>query len=395
MADLQGLKKYVDLFFPAPLRDLLNIVKEAIRGGDETVIRIVTKNDFNRLAALSDRHKTEYSLFHYFQQHPSPALAEELKELREKITQQAVKSLRQLNELISLCRLFNKKGLRYAVIKGPHLARMLYGKEAVKVSVDLDIMLVNPVDLEAFHKSFPEAGYGCTQQHLMTGNWKQRLFVSAKREVHYFSRKAGCAVDLHVKPLANSILTAHRYRDFFADIVQEDFEGVTIPVLPVEKYFVYLCYHAACHRFSRLAWLLDIVQFYRLKKDGMEADKVLALARSLNMERPVWLAFAMMNLLFEVAIPEKIDACLQRYNSLEWMVKSCLKAIAYEKGEDLKFRARLSRMIYLIRLSRGFAGKMDVVLSIILRNIVLILFQPGGRPPLPLPMHRGKTQRSV
>ena len=380
-------------YFPVPLKDLLNIVNSVTSGSVETAIMTVDKEEYNMLVALSARHKTDYYLFSYFQQNPSPALVEEQNRLREKITRQAVKSLNQLNELISLCKRLNEEGLYYAVIKGPHLARMLYGKEAVKVSVDLDIMMVNRNDLRAFHEVFLGAGYACAEQRLMTGTWKQRLFVSAKREVHYFNRKAQCAIDLHVKPLANSILTAYRYRDFFADIEQDGFEGITMPVLPTEKYFVYLCYHAACHRFSRLAWLLDIVNFYRLKKDQMDDEKILAVARSLNMERPAWLAFAMMNLLFDVEISKEINSLLNQYRPLKWMVKSCLKAIAYEKGEDLKLRARFDRMIYLIRLNKGIAGKVDVVVSVILRNIVLALFQPAEKPPLPPP--RGRTQDSA
>lgn len=368
----------MNLQFPSQLKVLLDFVNAVTFGNVEEVLKNVDKDEYARLSALSTRHATDYSLFRYFQKNPSPDLAGEIKNLHAKITQQAIKSLRQLNELIALCRNLNEKGLCYAVIKGPHLARMLYGKEAVKVSVDLDIMVVNTDDLAAFHEVFLRAGYACSEQKLMTGNWKQKFFVSAKREVHYFSREARCAVDLHVKPLANTILTAHRYRNFFRDIRQEAFESITIPVLPTEKYFVYLCYHAACHRFSRLAWLLDIMHFYRQKKDVMDMNRVIAVAVSLHMKRSLWLAFAMMHLLFEVEIPEKTISFSERDKPFAWMMKTCLRAISCGREEDLTLNARFDRMVYLISLNKGLVGKVDVVLSMVMRHLVLLLFNHKG-----------------
>ena len=374
MADFTALDKFLEFFFPSQLRVLLNIVNAETSGNVESAIKTIDVNEFARLTELSARHKTDYYLFSYFQQNQSPVLAAKHKELREKITQQSIKSLRQLNELISLCKALNQKDIEYAVIKGPHLARMLYGNAAVKVSVDLDILMVKPGDLKAFHEVLAGAGYACMEQKLINGTWKQRFFVAAKREVHYYNHAAGCAVDLHVKPLANTILTAHRYKDFFSDIEQVPFEGITIPVLPHEKYFVYLCYHAACHQFSRLAWLLDIRKFYEQKQDTMEAEKILAVARYLNMERSVCLAFMMLNVLFDVAIPRSMKSSVEGSGLLKKLAINCLRAISLEKGGDLKLSPRFDRMVYLIRLNKGLAAKVDVLLSMVMRQGVGVVF---------------------
>jgi hypothetical protein len=380
MADFQQFKRQIDSYFNPLLKALLHLLNAEKSGNVQPILSPLVNDEFSKLAALSARHKTEYYLFVYFQQFPHLIPSEQLQQLRERITSQAVRSLRQLHELIALCKSLHQKGLSYAIIKGPHLARMLYGNEAVKVSVDLDILMVNPEDLPDFHAVIVHAGYACTQQKLLTGNWKQRLFISAKREVHYYNHMARCAVDLHVKPLANTILTAHRYRDFFADIEQVAFEGISIPVLPPEKYFVYLCYHAACHQFSRLAWLMDIRNFYTRKQDTLDIEKILAVARSLNMERPVWLAFYMLNILFDIEIPERIKSSFNGCSLMEWMAKNCLKAISCERGEDLKFRARFDRMVFLIRMNKGLAGKADVLLSMVMRKVVPYNSPQGGGP---------------
>jgi len=374
MDDFYAPKQLIDHYFHSQLKVLLNILNAEKSEKVTPALTAIDKDEYKQLFSISFRHKTDYYLFTYFQQYPNLIPSEQLQQIREKMTQQAVKSLRQLSELISLCKVLNKKGIQYVIIKGPHLARRLYGNAAVKVSVDLDILMVKPDDLPAFHVALTSAGYACVEQKLMTGTWKQRLFVSAKREVHYYNRVAGCAIDLHVKPLANTILTAHRYKDFFTDIEQAPFEGITIPVLPPEKYFIYLCYHGACHQFSRLAWLMDIRIFYLQIRDTMDGDKILSVARSLNMERMVLLAFMMLNLLFEVEIPGSIRSSVEHSSRLKKLVINCLVAISLERGGDLKLKPRFDRMVYLIRLNEGLTAKVDVLLSMVMRQGVGVVF---------------------
>ncbi len=50
----------------------------------------------------------------------------------------------------------NEKRIKYVCIKGPQLSRMIYGREALKDSVDLDIMLVNEYDLKIVHAILTE-----------------------------------------------------------------------------------------------------------------------------------------------------------------------------------------------------------------------------------------------
>jgi len=338
----------------------------------------VNVNEFSKLSTLSRRHSSDYYLFLFFQQFPHLISQEQMNQIRERITRQAVRSLNQLNVLILICSSLNNNNIKYTIIKGPHLARTLYGNESTKVSVDLDIMMVNPNDLSDFNRILADLDFACTEKKLLTGSWKQKLYIAAKREVHYFSRIAGCAVDLHVKPFANTILTQWRHRNFFSDLERIPFEGITIPVLPPEKYFVYLCHHGACHQFARLGWLMDIRNFYDQRKEILVMDKILSVAGSMNTKRSVTLAFYMLEALFHDPVPEKIKQTTDRSGTLEWLAVNCLKAVSHEKGEGMTLKARFDRIVYLVKLTKGFAGKVDVVLSVLLRHLVLLLFGPKG-----------------
>lgn len=380
MADCAQYRRILEVYSDPAFKALLHIVNGSPFKNEDSYPIQSDKVDFLELSRLSGKHATDYYLHKYFQLYPKLLSQDWLQQHRDRMTRQAARSLRQLNELISVCNQLNNRNLPYAIIKGPHLARMLYGNSAIKVSVDLDILMVNPEDLFGFHAVFINAGYNCHEQKLLTGSWKQKLFISAKREVHYFNPIARCAVDLHVKPFANTILTHKRYRNFFSDLERVPFEGITVPVLPDEKYFVYLCHHGACHQFARLGWLLDIRNFYNQQKEILAMDKILSVAGFMNTKRSVTLAFYLLEALFDVPMPEKLKQSTIHPGIIEWLAEKCLKAISYKNGESLTLKARFERIVYLVKLTKGFAGKTDVVLSVFLRHLVLFLFGPKSRP---------------
>jgi hypothetical protein len=379
MTDVNGFRRRITILSDPYLKALLDILGKGATGRNELVVSNHDVHEFRKLVLLSDRHATDYYLFLYFQKYSHLILPDQLSCLRDKITRQAIRSLGQLGELISICQHFNNRGLKYTIIKGPHLARMLYGNSAVKVSVDLDILMVNPENLFDFHSVFINAGYSCYEQKLLTGSWKQKLYISAKREVHYFKRKSGCTIDLHVKPLANTIITQHWCRNFFSDLQYLPFEGITIPVMPPEKYFVYLCHHGASHQFSRLGWLLDIRNFYNRQIEILRIDIILSVAAYLNTQRSVYLTFYLLEGMFNDPMPEKIKKAMgPTGRTIEWLAMNCLKSISYEKGDNLTLRARFGRIVYLMKLTKDLAGKVDVVLSVFLRHLMQILFGHKG-----------------
>lgn len=374
MADNSNHTRIFEICSDPSFKALLHIINDStIENGNSYPVLSDTV-EFMAINRLSRKHAMDYYLQKYFQQNPHFLSQDQLQQLRERLTRQAVRSLNQLNELILICKSLNNKNIPYTIIKGPHLARMLYGNESVKVSADLDILMANPNDLSDFHRILVDLDYACSIKNLLAGSWKQKLYIAAKREVHYFNPSARCTVDLHVKPLANTIITQHRCRDFFSDIQHLPFEGINVPVLPPEKYFVYLCHHGACHQFSRLGWLLDIRNFYDQQKEIMVMDKILSVADSIKAERSVYLAFYLLEGLFHVPMPEKIKQAVDKSGSIEWLAVNCLKAISQEKNDSLTIKARLDRIFYLMRLARGFAGKVDVVLSVFLRYLVKYLF---------------------
>jgi len=343
---------------------LLNVLQE---NSESQVIQRFINSE--RLIRLAEIHKVAYQLMVFARQHPDLFNGEQIEYLDNHCRQAALRSLTQLHELKQIAKQFRGKGIPFAVIKGPQLARMLYGREAMKESVDIDIMLVNQRDLKDAHDVLTGLGYTrSTLNHYKT-SIGGRIFLIAKREVQYISPVSQCIIDLHVRPGANTYLTAGLFRDFFTGLTEVDLEGTMIPVLPQEKYLVYLCYHGSLHQFSRLAWLLDIRAFLQLKKDALDYIKLLEIAQRLRAERAVFLAMHLLRDYFGDKMPESLKNHDIRSRRMKFLVNRCQRLIGEDEEYGVSWRGRIGKLVYMMLLIRGYAGKVDLVYGIFMRML--------------------------
>ena len=329
----------------------------------------VLQSDFDqeRFMMLSMMHKVNYQVLQYARQHTGFLSADRIEKLGSKCRQIALVSLVQLEELVRVTRHLHEKGVSFAVIKGPQLTRMLYGREAIKESADLDIMLMHRDDFDRTHELLVELGYTWSNLNQHKRPFSKKIFLLAKREVQYTSPVTRCHIDLHVRPGANTYLTAGSFRNFFSDFENYDLEGVKMPVPPLEKYLAYLCYHGSLHRFSRLAWLLDIRAFLSLNHGVLDHQKLLSVARSLRSERSLFLAMRLLQEYFGDEIPEPLKGQVPGSARMNSLVAGCRRMIDKDEKYGTSLPGRTGKLLYMMLLIKGFAGKIDFLYGIILR----------------------------
>jgi hypothetical protein len=326
--------------------------------------------NISRLIRLAVRHKVVYQLLRFAQQYPPLFTPDQLLKLENRSRHNAQRSLTQLSEMKTIAGSFNEKGIGYVCIKGPQLARMIYGREALKESVDLDIILVDNNNLSRVHVLLSELGYTRSNLNQYPGAWRRKIFLTAKREVHYFNQQNKCSIDLHIRPGANTYITEKRFKGFLSRLKAFDLEGKSIPVLPDEAYFVYLCYHGALHQFSRLAWLLDIRAFMQIKSAKLDFSQVSFIARSLQLERCVYLAFVLLKDYFGEEPVGKNDNMPAR---MRFLAASCHRMLDREPQYGLSLRGRIDKFIYIMVLLKGLAAKIDWIYGIIMRQLIRII----------------------
>lgn len=351
------------------IKMLLDLVK-----GDDLPDISLAGVDISRLLRLAYRHKVIYPMLLFAKKYPESFTKEQIQQLDERNRRVARKSLIQLQELKKIVDVFAENEISFACIKGPQLSRMLYGHQAIKESVDLDILLTedNRRRLQMIHSLLEQMGYTQSNLNEYPGKWRRKIFLIAKREIHYFNSQTGCAIDLHIRPGANTYLTAKNFRGFLNELKTFDLDCTRVPVLPDESYFVYLCYHGALHQFMRLAWLLDIRAFLQLKYQTLELNKVARIARALNVERSVHLALLLLKQYF--GDDYKMVSQLKNKSSLiQQLANRCYSMLGCDPGYPLSLKGRFDKVVYIMKLVKGLRGKIDWFYGILTRQLIKLI----------------------
>ena len=318
---------------------------------------------------LAGMHKVSYPLLKYMQDHPGDFSDDQAEKLAVRCRRNAVRSLTQLHEMIRVTGNLEKSGATVVAVKGPQLARMLYGREALKESVDLDLMLVREAGTDRAYTRLKELGYMQSDLDQHTGRISRKIFLTAKRELDFLNPENGCRIDLHVRPGSNAYLTARFFKGFFADLETYDLEGSPVWVLPTEQYLVYLCYHGGLHQFSLLGWLLDIRTFLEVKRDKLDLEKIVRLARGIRAERSLFLALRLLNTCFGDEIPAVLEKRIPRNWRMRFLVKHCLRMLPRESGYGFTLPGRFGKLVYTMVLIRGIAGRIDLLFGIFMRMV--------------------------
>ena len=325
--------------------------------------------DSGKLVRLAVMHGVTYPLYVYAQGHPGIVTPSQLEGLADRCKKNAIRSLDQLHELIRTAGDFQQAGIPAVVLKGPQLARMVYSREALKESVDLDILLVRDADLEKAHLLLTGAGYSQSNLNAHPGKLSRKIFLIAKREVHYFNPRNKSHIDLHIRAGANTYLTAGSFRHIFDETDTFDLDGQPVTILAREQYLVYLCYHGALHQYSRLAWLMDIRAYVQAYKEVLNYPKAITLAREMKLETCLFLAFALLEHYFEDEVPVVIKQVIPRNKRFSYLVNSCYKMLSRDPGFGLTISGRTNKLVYIMRLMNNMPARVDWIYGICMRFV--------------------------
>lgn len=330
---------------------------------------LLTDEPFNadRLLLLAERHCVNYQLFVFAQAHPGILKSSQVEILAVRCRKNAFRSLNQLHELIRIAGELRKSGIPAVVVKGPQLARMIYGREALKESLDLDILLVQGTDLQKAHTLLTVAGYTQSNLNEHKGKLSRKFFLIAKREVHYFNPRTRSHIDLHVRAGANTYLTEKLFSHIFDELDTFDMDGQPVTIFSREQYLVYLCYHGALHQFSRLGWLMDIRAFLKTFRDVLDYEKTIMLSRNIKSETGLFLTFSLLEKYFGDEVPALIKESMPGNKRFSFLVTSCTKMVSQEPGAGLNLKGRASRIFYLMRLISNWPGRIDLLYGVFMR----------------------------
>lgn len=188
------------------------------------------------------------------------------RQLRAVYMQNVLRAQRLQNEQQYLLLRLAARRIAVQALKGTSLSALLYGDIAARQTADIDL-LIPPQQLAACDAALGEMGY------LRRARGDIGLYAGAQ-ELLYIKREGDVtfAVDLHQRllPYANEDGLATQIRAW----------GLTPALL-----LLFLCVNQITHRFSRLKYLVDVVQQLRLAAapaNGVDWKEFVRVARGLE-----------------------------------------------------------------------------------------------------------------
>lgn len=177
-------------------------------------------------------------------------------------------------QLLQLVFLLKEKGISILPIKGPALAQHAYKDIALRPFSDLDI-LAKRDDLQEISSTLLDMGY---QNEKSLSALIHPFILKKSSDISFIHPDTGVVIELHWKLLKSVHEGLSNIPALFKQSITLPFQNTELSSLPLEEEFLYLCIHAAKHRFERIEWMNDINRLYELYCTTYDWNKLLDMA---------------------------------------------------------------------------------------------------------------------
>ena len=306
--------------------------------------------DWDELVSLSSTHGVLPLLHRHLANAAWPArpipvaAAATFRAMAERIAQ---RGLFLADELAALLRVFDEHQLRVVPLKGPILARQLYGSPAMRPVNDIDL-LVAEGDVPRVSELLAERGYGPLMGR------READAGSAHRmgmdHVSFVAKAATHRVEVHYSlhaPLGRRRLGIDTISDALESV---SFLGAPALVMEPARLLVYLCMHGDGRAWERLEWACGVAELLRSGQAG-DWDRVAAHARSVGGDRKLRAGLLVAHHLLDAPMPApfvKPDA----------LTRGAARTVVRRLTRDPARRPTVfARVMYQLRTDRGVADR--------------------------------------
>jgi hypothetical protein len=273
--------------------------------GDDRV-EPLSEADWDDLLQQSERHKITPLFYHRLRTfHPDiPIPPTVTGKLRQAYLDNAARNLRLYNYLCKVLEILRRDSIPVILLKGAHLAELVYGNRALRFVGDMDL-LVKKDDLIRVDALLLEMG--CTpidHKRIVCKNNNTFAYVMPKRDV---------TLDIHWSILSSmfpfSIDTDGQWERSRPAVIA----GVDAAVLCPEDLLLHLCLHAGCgHGFEPgLKLFCDVSEVLQHDEGGVDWGLVQRRTREWGIGKCVYLTLKLTRELLGVALPEGLMEALK------------------------------------------------------------------------------------
>ena len=264
--------------------------------------------DWSYFVGLARRHGVVSLLYHNI--HPAfeaKIPAPVLDNLRHYVQDNARRNLLLTSKLLQILSQFEQQQIPVMPFKGPALAMELYSDIALREFVDLDVLVHEP-DVPAAKQELKALGY------ILDDDFGDKEEHDQAHDLynHFFTAQDGThAVELHWRLAKPHFAHLSNTFSFWEDCEPARFFNLTIRRPCPENMLMYLCAHGARHRWTRLAWLVDVAEFLRVYPT-IDWTYILDQSARQRSTRVLLIGMALVHEMFGIELPEALQQPLRR-----------------------------------------------------------------------------------
>jgi hypothetical protein len=239
--------------------------------------------EIDRLIALAGKHGVMSLLYRSLGQIDRLVVPKEtMARLRMLYMQNAARNVRMTGEMLRLLGIFEARGIQAIPIKGPILARQVYGDITLRRFSDLDILVLKQDVLKAKEILLSE-GY---EQDFQLNAEQEKLLLKFDCEYTFNHKARRISVEIHWQLALSSQALDSDFAGIWGRAKRTVLENREVLSLSPEDQLMALCIHGAKHCWldNTMKMICDLAALVRTNKD-IDWDKVLVLARRLRAER--------------------------------------------------------------------------------------------------------------
>lgn len=252
--------------------------------------------------------------------------------------------------LINIIDTMNSNEISVLAIKGPLMAKHLYGDIAMREFLDLDIL----VDQEHVRKAkdlLIASGYALDLE------MPQGFEDNYESHSYYYNmvfHQDKMPVDLHWSLIPNEYSFSLATEEVMKSSKLSVVEDRELLVMKPEHLLIYLCIHGAKHSWTQLNWVADISQL--ILTNDIDWDFVIDRTKKLQAVSMVYLGILLARDLFCIKIPEKILNEVKSHKRINTNLNTAYEILF--PGEVESYSRKLKTKLFYMSLMSGIKNKL-------------------------------------
>ena len=285
------------------IKQLFDCLKNDSDGTKLARLQDITCTDWEAVASEAANQRILPNLYQALRPYQCslsiPAATEEI--IRSAYYKSAVRNMKIFTQLLELLKLFHDRDIKVILLKGAHLAELVYGNLALRPMSDLDL-LVKEKDLKFIHEQLLYAGYTFLGENPQSNT----------KHLAPYRKRGGVAIEIHFHiadpPYSERISTAELWDRSKLETLHDQ----AVHVLSPEDLLLHICQHTCIqHCFDNgIISVFDIAKIIEHYRQEIDWDILFQRAETWGIKRAVILMLKLAEKIEGTTIPESLQSKL-------------------------------------------------------------------------------------